>query len=56
MNSVLSALCFDLQKSGKFHERVTRHGDTKMPMERVYVCARLRVPYIIRRVGDGVVL
>ena len=39
------ALCFDLQKSGKFHEMVTKQCGTKMPIGYViYVRVYLRVP------------
>ena len=44
IDSVLNALCFDLQKSGKFHIIVTKHCDTKMPMVCIYTYAHRRVP------------
>ena len=41
------ALCFDLQKSGKFHKLLQNKCDTKMPMVCIYVYARVRVPLYI---------
>ena len=52
MNSVLCALFWHIE-SGKFIG--TKQCDTKMPMVYIYMCARVRVPYLnIYGVGFGV--